>query len=320
VSNASANNLSREKIQQLLAAVGLEAAEDTTQIETEEYNWHQPHYFSRNQLRELDGFTKKLAAAIAKKFTEFHHSDFNVTIASITQHFAGELLNRPLDSEQNDYHLAFGTDQDQSCGIITVGLQTAVLWVTQLLGDSEPKPDSDKRLSQLEESLLLDIASALVKALSDFYDNTDFHPTAGIARGHLPLKSQGTQELCKITFRIEKANSEGTEAHLLMPCKNMEPVVDKNAQADKEPSTEDISKALLGHVQQVLVPVTARLAFAAPTLEEMMDLQTDDILLLDKKIDEPIELVVEGKTVFRGWPANSIGKYAVAITESNNGK
>ena len=51
------------------------------------------------------------------------------------------------------------------------------------------------------------------------------------------------------------------------------------------------------------------------TLEEIISLEVGDILLLDKKVNESIELVISGQTAFRGWPAKSAGKHAVLITE-----
>ncbi|GAH75686.1 unnamed protein product, partial [marine sediment metagenome] len=58
MSSARNNDLSRKKIQQILAALGSgPIMEDTTQIEAAEYNWHQPHCFTRSQLHMLDDFT-----------------------------------------------------------------------------------------------------------------------------------------------------------------------------------------------------------------------------------------------------------------------
>lgn len=316
MSSAIVNNLSREKIKELLAAVGSEPTEDTTQIEATEHNWHQPHCFSSDQLKKLDSFTKKTAVAIAQKFADFYHSDFNVTIASTTQHFADEFLNQTSDGKQGDYYLAFGTDQDHPCGLISIPPQTATIWATQLLGESESEEDSGRDLSQLEESLLLDIISAIVEALSNSHDSYNFQPARSITRGQLPLELQGTEELCRITFRVEKADSENSsEAHFLILCDKLEPVVGKTAQIAGGFSAEDISKAILDHLQQMSISVTAQLASTVLTFEEVMSLQADDILLLDKRIDELVELIVEGRTIFRGRPAKSAGKYAVVVTE-----
>ena len=43
------------------------------------------------------------------------------------------------------------------------------------------------------------------------------------------------------------------------------------------------------------------------------------ILLLDKPIHEMVELVIEGRTAFRGRPTQSSGQYAVLIRESQAG-
>ncbi len=90
----AANNLSNEKIHQLLIAVGSGPMEDTTGIKATEYNWNQPHYFDRRQLNRLDEFTKKVARAMAIKFVDFCHSEFDVSVVSTIQHFAAELVDQ----------------------------------------------------------------------------------------------------------------------------------------------------------------------------------------------------------------------------------
>ena len=315
MSSTATNKLSREKIHQLLTAVGSQPTEDTAQVEATEYNWHQPHYFDHNQLNKLDEFTKNLATVVAEKFTYFCHGEFDVTVVSTTQHFASKLLAQALDSKENDYYLAFGTDQEHPCGLIGVPTQTAFMWTTQLLGDTESEEDSRVDLSQLEESLLLDIASTIVKAFSDIYGDSDFQPGQSIVRRLWPIELKDTEELCKITFQVKESQRENSsEAYVLVLCSQLEPIVGKAEQVVGGFSAENVSKAIFGHMQQMSVSVTAQLASIALTLEEIMSLEVDDILLLDKRIDEPVELIVNGRPVLRGRPAKSAGKYAVVIT------
>lgn len=317
MSDAATNNLSKTKIQQLLAAVGAAPAEDSGQnINASEYDWRQPHCFSQNQLEELNNFTEKVATAISNKFTDFYHADFNITIASTDQYFVDKFLAQTSDDKQDDYYLAFGAVQDNPFGLIGIPAQTAIIWATQLLGDTESEENPERELSKLEESLLLDIASALVKVLSDSCDNYDFQPVDNIVKGQLPLELDNAAEVCKITFNIEEAGSEKkSEAYILMPSSKLEPVVGQNIQDDNEFSAENTSEALLGHVQQMPVSVTAQLASTVVTFEEIMSLGVDDILLLDKKVDEPVELIVDGRASLGGRLAKSAGKYAVVITE-----
>lgn len=311
----AANNLSKEKIQQLLTAVGSGPMEDTTDIEATEYNWNKPHCFDRKQLNKLDNFTKKVAKEMAVKFVDFCHSQFDVTVVSTKQHFAAELVDQTIESGQDDYYLAFGTDQSHPCGLISIPTKTAFIWATQLLGDPESEEeDSGRDLSQLEESLLLDMLSALIEVFSQKI--WDFQPAGNIVRRLFPLELKGTEELCKITFDVKKTNQEkSSEAYVLILCSELETAVGKAEQTVGEFSAEDISKAILGHIQQMPVCITAQLASTVLTLEEIMSLEVGDILLLDRKVNEPIELITSGRTAFLGRPAKLAGKHALVITE-----
>jgi flagellar motor switch protein FliM len=309
----AANNLSNEKINQLLSVVGSGPMEDTTGIEAVEYNWNQPHYFDTKQYK-LDNFTKKVAKAMSVKFADFCHSEFDVTVVSTKQHFAAEFVGHTMESGQNDYYLAFGTDQEHQYGLISIPIKTAFIWATQLLGDPEPEENSGRDLSQLEESLLLDLLSALIEAFSQ--NIWDFQPAKNIVRGLFPFELKGTEELCEITLDIKKKNQEsGSEAYILILGSKLESVVGKAAETVGGFSAEDISKAILGHMQQIPICITAQLASTVLTLEEIMSLEVGDVLLLDKKVNESIELTVSGQTAFRGRPAKSEGKHAVLITE-----
>ncbi|HUT30647.1 MAG TPA: FliM/FliN family flagellar motor C-terminal domain-containing protein [Sedimentisphaerales bacterium] len=317
MSGSSSDNLSRQKMQQLLAAVGSAPAGGSPPADVSEYNWHEPHCFTREQLSKLDDFTKGLCKTIAAKFAALCPGDFSVNIDSTTQHFADKLFGECSDSNENDYYLAFGNSPDQPCGLIGIPAQTALGWATQLLGDTEQEKDTNRDLSQLEESLLLDAATAIIDAICEVRTACDFQPTGTLARRLQLLDLQGTEELCKVTFTVEKTGSDKTQAYLLMLCEAMEPVVGRAGQGASGASAKDISKALRGHLEQMSVFVTARLATTELTLRELMSLCPSDILLLDRKTAEPIELVIEGRPIFGGLLAKSSGKYAVVIAQDH---
>ena len=315
MSDRATNSLSREKVQQLLMAIGSEPMEDITPIEATEYNWHEPHYFNREQLVKLGYFTEAVAAEVAQKFAKLRRSEFNVTISSTTQHYAYKILSRLSDSEDRDYYLPFGADQEHWCGLIGIPGQTAANWATQLLGDSESEKDPDSDLSPLEESLLLDLASALVGVFSDLEKTLAFQPAKNIVRGQWPLELERTEEIFKISFDVKNVDSEkGSGAYFLILCSEMMPVAGKRNWDSGEYSAEDVPKLILGHLHEMPVLITSKLASVVLSFEELMDIQADDILLLNKSVDKPVELVVDGRTVYYGRPAKSAGKYAVTIT------
>ena len=318
MSNTATQNLSRQKIQQLLASVGSQKTDDSDKIEAVDYNWHEPHYFNSNQIEELNNFTEKVAQNCTEKFTQLYNSDFNVEITSTTQHFSDNFTDS--DNIQSDYYLAFGTEK-QIFGLVTMPNQTATIWATQLLGDTKSEEDADKMLSQLEQSLLFDIASGIIEALSDAHDNYDLLPIGNIAAGQLPIELEGTEELCKITFSTRKPDAEeASEAYLLIFCDKLQTLVGQKAQTSENITSETIEKAMFGHVQNIPVSATCQLSRVMVNLEDIMSLQVDDIILLDKGVNEPLEIIVEGKKYLRGLPGKTGGKYAVQITELCNTK
>ncbi len=317
MSNFVAKNLSREKLQQLLAEAGPPKQQDASQIQAIEYNWRRPYYFSGTQLKKLDDFKKKLTAAIAEKFVALCRSNFDVKITSITQHFAEELIAQTIGGKLQDYYLVFGADPARPCGLVGIPQQTAAVWVTQLLGGTETeKKEETRNLSQLEESFLLDSASAIVEAFSSSHNVFKFKPAKNFTRGQLPLELQSIEEVSKITFSVEKTEPKSaSEAYILIPCKELESAVRQSAQQSTKLSAEDVPKAIAEHLQKMTISVTARFAGTTLAFGELLNLQPGDVLLLDKKITDPVELMVEGQIMFQGLPAKSAGKQAVIITE-----
>jgi len=317
MSSQAANSLSREKVQQLLRVVGSKSEEDTHQVDAPEYNWLEPHYFNKMQLMKLDDFAERVATAMAAKFSDFCRNEFEVTITSISQHFADEFL-LSSGGRRKEYFIPFGTDDDHLCGFVGMPEQTTLVWAKQLLGDSESEDSSGKVLSPLEESLLLDLSSALIEVFFSPYPSSNFRPTGNLVRGRWPLEVSSTQELCKISFNVKKTGeAEGSEAYFLISCRELEPITGKTTQVAEDFSPNAIYRAVLNHLQEIPVTVTAQLASTVLTFEEMMNLETGDILLMDRKVNEPIELFVDNRHICYGWPVKCAGRYAVSIAETS---
>lgn len=316
----TANNLTREKIHQLLAAIGSKAADQTRQIEATEYDWRQPHYFSNNQIKKLETFTARMAAAIAKKFAALCQGQFEVAADSASQHYASHFLDTSPDKKPEatgNYYLAFKDTQERPCGFISIPPDTAAAWTTQLLGETEVKDDDQRTLTKLEESLLLDVAFLIVETLHQADKRCEVSPAASALTDRLPLELKGTEEFCKISFKVKKTGTEQScQAHVLIFCEQLAPVVGQAACSAKQASAGEISESMLDHIHQMPVSVTARLASVPLTLEQIIGLAADDILLLDKKATEPIELLIDGRPLFRGKAAKSDGNYAVIVEKT----
>ncbi|UCD50010.1 MAG: FliM/FliN family flagellar motor switch protein, partial [Phycisphaerales bacterium] len=125
-----------------------------------------------------------------------------------------------------------------------------------------------------------------------------------------------TDEICHVVFEIQEAEAEQkAELSFVLPCSLLAPAVGKALSAEAQPSREQLAQVLMEHVQQMPVTVTARLASIRLSFEEVFDLAPNDVLLIDKPIEEPLDVIVDARTVFRGRPAQSHGQYAIFVTD-----
>ena len=65
----------------------------------------------------------------------------------------------------------------------------------------------------------------------------------------------------------------------------------------------------------VRVRLEARVGESAMTVGELLAARENEVLLLDRAVDQPIDLVVEGSVVARGQLVAVDGSFAVRITE-----
>lgn len=344
MSEMPANTLTREKIQQLLRTIGSGPAgrkdsqgEPDADAKPVEYDWRQPHYFNDEQLEKLNRFASRCALSVGSKFSSLCQGSLEATIDSTGQHFASHFLDSGAGVQAQpagNYYLAFSSlanrssggerratsDQQAACGFVSIPAQTAAMWTRLLLGESEGEENSDRVLTKLEESLLLDVALLIVESLDGACPpqaSFGFKPASETLTNHLPLELKGAEQFYKITLSIKQAGSENkSEAHILVLCDGIAPVVSEPGRSAGRASPEENSDAMLGHIQKISVSVTAKLAGAGLTLEQIIGLNAGDILLLDKKVDEPAELVIEGRTLFSVLPAKSGGNYAVVIEKA----
>jgi len=316
MSRSSAVHLNHLNFRRLLAAVGSDHAADAPAMEAVKFNWRSPRYFNEDQYNRLAAVMSQVAAAVGAGLSRFFNRELSVAPASIGQHFAGPL--RDLGVAGSRYYLMLAADKDKTCGFLSVTTGTALRWVKRLLGDAGSDADPNRALSSLEESLLLDLVTAVAEAfLSPLRAHQDLRPGDRLIKGEPAMRFEPAQEVCTIVFAVTGGeSSEKDELLFLLPCSVLAPLVGKARQAVQQVSPEEMSRTLMEHVQQMPITIMARLASTAVSFEELLDLGSNDILLLDKSLGEPVELLVENRVVFRGRPARSDGRRAVVITQS----
>jgi flagellar motor switch protein FliM len=313
---SSANHLGRVRIGQLLASVGSAHALDPAPPEAAPYDWRDPHCFSADQHNRLTQVLGPVAARMAEIFARSRSSPVEVSLGALTQHFAGDLCGH-IDLDRHTC-MVFAPDKDPPCGFASISPQTATTWVTWLLGDSDSAPDPNRALSSLEGSLLSDLLTAVLDAfLTPLRAHHNLRPAGPLCKGQPSIQFEPTEEVCRAVFQVKSPEAgEACEIAFLLPCSRLAALAGKTATAaPPHVSPQELSKILMEHLQEVPITVTAILASTTLKFQEILDLGPDDILLLDKPVEGPAELLFNGRAAFHGRPARSQGQYAVVILE-----
>ena len=314
------NKISREKLQALfLQYAGSNTSPDLPDNQVSEYDFHKPHYFNKKQIALLNNYFETLSSFLANEFSNMCNHKFNVKITSITEIFSENLINTSQD-EKMPYNLAIQNNASgDMSGFLSIPQESAQLWTTQLLGETEPT--DSPQLSDLELSLLIEIATSFIKAFSNSHSSLNCQPVSETLSRSVPMQLDNCIEMSKIIFELSneegKNNSQGSFI-ILSSC--LDSIAGKQNLTGNQGTGQDRKQLVAEYMKNQQVNIVANFAKIKLTIEDVMNLQIDDVILLDKKVGQPIDLSIDGKKIFQAQLVQCEDSYGAAITKtfSNN--
>lgn len=307
-------NLTQQKLRQLLASARSNRPQNDVNADAPMYNWNQPRYFDRGQMETVAAFAKNVAATFTSALTSLGRSDCAAAAADVVQRFAGDLMAE--FAAQPQFCVAINTDKNEPCGFITASVTSACELLAKLLGDTEPHAQ-EQALSPLENSLLQDITAALVTSAGRSLKQaggTLLRQKAEIAQGTCGLDCAADQDLCRITFNVNSQNVTAV-LHIVLLCSTVEPLVARTQTATAAAASQQFQEAILNCIAPVELPITTHFASLSLRLADILALEEGDIVVLDKAIWEPIDILLQNNPAFQAHLAADAGKYALVITE-----
>ncbi len=313
------NTLTLAKLRQLVSSARGTQTQDEPDIEVEEYDWIKPHHFSPDQLGAFDIFARKMESHIASTFETLCHGGFELNIASHEQHLATRLSTDILENMPNHYFLPFNTVGCPPGGFMSMAPATAVSLVGYMLRDVEFNTDPDRQLSNLEESILLDIVSAIIDSAQKAFIQAGGPVMDGISqfiKGEWPLTPAQMDDMFCINIQITDER-DSIELVLTVPATAMEPVLGvKQTREVIEP--DKMPNYIMDNIKSASVEVQARLTHTLMSLNDIMNLEPGDVVTLKKKTNEPMDVLLNNRQCFKAYPATTSGKYSIMITERDD--
>jgi flagellar motor switch protein FliM len=315
--------LSQNEIDSLLAALSsgeldVEEIKDTNEKQVKDYDFARPSKFSKEHLRTLEIIFEHYGRLLSTNLPVYLRKSVQVEVmnseAVTYSEFSNALSNPVLLGIVNFAPL-------QGNIIIEMAANLGFAIVDRMLGGQGNTLDKMRDFSEIELLILERIYIVCVNLLHEPWANVvDIQPHLE----RIETNSQYAQIISPsemiaiVTMNIKIGSVEGL-MNVCLPYITLEDTIDKlntkywysNMQNQDETNYAEAIESLIKRAQ---VPVKAILGNSVISVSDFASLQPGDIIRLDRRVDEELDVYVGNIRKFTALPGASGDDYAVRVT------
>lgn len=316
--------LSQDEIDNLLKALStgeLDADEmkNTDERQVKDYDFARPAKFSKEHLRTLEIIFEHFGRLLATNLPAYLRKSVSVDVVNsevvIYSEFSNALSNPVLLG-------VVGMDPLMGNVIMEMASNLGFAIVDRLLGGVGNSLEKERDFSEIELSILERVFTICVNLLHEPWENV-VEITPRLNR--IETNSQFAQiispseTIAIVTINLKIGDVEGL-MNICLPYTTLEPVMDKlNTKywfsTMKEKDSNSYEAAIENIIDNALIPMRAVLGTSKINVQDFVNLQLGDIIRLDRKVDDELEVYVGNIKKFKALPGYSDNKYAVRVTE-----
>ncbi|MGN0242170.1 MAG: flagellar motor switch protein FliM [Candidatus Weimeria sp.] len=315
--------LSQAEIDNLLNAmskgeVDVEEMTAPKEVPVKDYDFSRPSKFSKEHLRTLEIIFEHYGRLLSTNLPVYLRKNVQVEVmnseAVTYQEFTNALSNPVL--------LGI-VDVEPLKGNIIIEMATKLGFaiVDRMLGGEGEPLEKIRDFSEIEILIIQRVMNMCVDLLREPWENVaDLHPKLNRIETN-PQFAQiisPSEMISIVTLNLKIGDVEGL-MNICLPYLTLEPVMDKlntkywfsNMQEHDEHVSSDEMESLIKSTQ---VPVTAILGNSTISVNDFISLQNGDIIRLDRKADDELDVYVGAIKKFNALPGTYDNKYAVRVT------
>ena len=280
------------------------------------YDFRRPDRVSKEQVRSLyllhDAFARNLSSSLPN----FLRAISEVNLISVEQRAYVDYL-----SGLPDPSAIFKLSMEPLEGIAVLEMSPNITFpvIDRQLGGPGETISENRALTEIEQKILesfLRIVNESLRAAWKPIVDIDFQ-CAGCETCPQLLQIVAPNEVVlSIVFHVRIVDVQGTMS-LCIPAINIEPILQKLNESSYSRRHPDVppeqTRAILDNISPVPFPVAAELRGTSASIGDLMGLAPGDVLRLDHRIDEPIEVSIGGIVKFHGELAASDRRTRVRI-------
>ncbi len=315
--------LSQKEIDDLLAAfssgeIDAEEMKGTTEKQVKNYDFNRPTKFSREHLRTLEIIFEHYGRLLSTHLPAYLRKTVNVEVmnseAVIYSEFTNALSN-PVLLGIVDFKPLEGNI------IIELSDNLGFAIVDRMLGGPGLPLDKSRDFSEIELVIIERIFTIITNLLHDPWENvvslrprlTRIETNCQFAQMIAP-----NETVSIITLNVKVGNTEGM-LNMCIPYAVLEPVIDKlntkSWYSSEKLKDDEVYKEFIELViAKAKVPIKAILGRSTISVNDFVNMQKGDIIKLDTKMDDELNVFVGNIWKFTALPGSSSDTYAVKIS------
>ncbi len=315
--------LSQNEIDSLLAALStgeLDAEEisKTDEKQVRNYDFARPAKFSKEHLRTLEIIYEHYGRLLSTNLPLYLRKSVSISVASsetvVFSEFSNALSNPVILGIVN-----FSPLQGQI--IIELAPNLGFAMIDRMLGGQGVPIDKERDFSDIELVILNKIMTICMTLMRDPWKNVvDIEPFLE----RIETNPQFAQIIAPndmiaiVTLNIKIGDVEGF-MNICLPFSTVEDIMDKlNTKfwysTMKESNDEDYSQYVESMIRRVDAPIKAVLGKSIISVNDFVNLQCGDIIRLNTKTEQELEIYVGNIRKFMAMPGKSDDNYAVRVT------
>jgi len=316
--------LSQDEIDNLLKALSsgeldVEEMKGTDEKQVKNYDFARPSKFSKEHLRTLEIIFEHFGRLLATNLPAYLRKSVDVDIVNsevvIYSEFSNALSNPVLLGVVSMKPLAGNMVMEMASNL-------GFAIVDRLLGGTGTALDKERDFSEIELTIIERIFSICVNLLKEAWENV-IKVTPRLER--IETNSQfaqiisPTETIAIITINLKIGDVEGL-MNVCLPYTLLEPVMDKlntkfwfSNMQEKDPTM--YGEVIENVISKTKVPIKAILGESKVNVSDFVNLQIGDIIKIDKKVDQELDVYVGNIKKFNALPGYFEDKYAVRITD-----
>ncbi|UUZ85935.1 flagellar motor switch protein FliM [Paenibacillus sp. P26] len=296
-----------------------ELKKEDTQKKVRAYDFKRAVRFSKDHIRSLTRIHENFARYLTTYFSAQLRTFVQINVVQVEQSPYDEFIRSiPKMTILN----IFEAEPLEGRMVLEVHPNVAFAMVDRLLGGTGTSPAKINALTEIETIVMERIFSRAFESLQEAWKTVvDLSPRLEALETNPQFMQivSPNETIALISLSTKIGDTTGM-INLCIPHVVIEPIMPRLSVhhwfvSQKKTRAPEEVEALQARLHKAKSPIIAELGTSQISVREFLNLNVDDVITLNKPVDEPLHIRIGEKLKFFGSPGTTRGKLAVQINE-----